>query len=486
MPANLSGAPVAFVDVETTGGHAQRHRITEVGVVTARNGVLEESWSTLVNPGVRIPPGIEALTGISNEMVSAAPPFAAVANELRARLAGRLFVAHNVRFDYGFIRSEMRRAGAAFAARTACTVQLSRRLYPHQARHNLDAVIAAHGIECASRHRALPDARVLFELWRQWRDRWPREQLDAAIEAVARSQMLPPRFSVGLLDDLPESTGVYLFHDSDDALIYVGKAKNIRARVLAHFAGALRDSRSQRLAGQTQRIEWTETAGELGALLLEARLVKELRPVYNRRPRGGESLTWMIDDLGGAPRMVDLAAQSLGNEDAFGLYRSERAARSALTKLAREARLCLKALGLEAGGGSCLGFQIGRCSGVCVGIEPVVRHQARVKMALIRLRLKPWPWDGPVGIPEGSDAGLHQVHVVDRWQYLGSFADAESLPSPLRPPTAFDADSYRLLTRYLSAGCPRLQRLTAGQSGARRPTDIFEANDTRVVSCDDD
>ncbi len=488
-----SDAPVAFVDVETTGGHPGWHRVTEVGVVTARDGQFEEEWSSLVNPGVRIPPSIEALTGISNEMVADAPPFAEIARELHERLEGRLFVAHNARFDYGFIRTEMRRAGIAFNAQLACTVKLSRRLYPDMPRHNLDAVMARHGIDCASRHRALPDARVLWELWQKLRQQWPPGQLDAVIDEVARRQMLPPQFPAGLIDDIPESSGVYRFFGAGDALIYIGKANNLRERVLGHFGGAMRDAKSRRLSEQTQRIEWTETAGELGALLLEAKLVRELKPVYNRRLRGGgETWTWMIGDGEAAPRLVDLDAEPLGDDDAFGLYRSEKAARTALTKLAREDKLCLKAMRIETGAGSCFGYQIGRCAGACVGAEPIARHNARLKLALIKLRLKPWPYDGAVGISEASPAGLRQVHVVDRWQYLGSFAD-DRLASDgaalqrFEPAAAFDVDAYRLLTRYLKPGARQVRPLAAWRAAPRSTARASEQSpgQTRVVPFDE-
>lgn len=479
-----SDAPVAFVDVETTGGHPAWHRITEVAIITARDGCVEEEWSTLVNPGMRIPAGIEALTGISNDMVADAPPFERIAEAVRQRLAGRLFVAHNARFDYGFVRSELRRAGIAFNAQLACTVKLSRRLYPQMPRHNLDAVIAHHGIDCASRHRALPDARVLSALWQKLRGDWPADQLDAVIDEVLRRQMLPPQFPAGLIDDIPESSGVYRFFGADDALIYVGKANNLRERVLAHFAGAMRDTKSRRLAEQTQRIEWTETAGELGALLLEARLVRQLKPVYNRRLRGGETFTWMIGDGESAPRLVNLDSEPLGQDDAFGLYRSAQAARTALTRLAREEKLCLKAMGIESGAGSCFGLQIGRCAGACVGTEPLARHNARAKLALLKLRLKPWPYDGAVGISESSAAGLRQVHVIDRWQYLGSFVDDETPAPPLAPLGGFDVDAYRLLTRYLTPGAKQVRALSAwrANAAAARPQ---ARGQTRVVPFDE-
>ena len=410
-----------------------------------------------MNPGGRIPPSIQQLTGISDEMVADAPPFAAIADEVEARLAGRRFVAHNARFDYGFVRTELRRLGRPFSAPLACTVRLSRDLYPEQPRHNLDAIIARHGLECASRHRALPDAQVLAQLWGALRREWPAEALDAALDRVGRRPSLPSHLSPDLVDDLPEACGVYRFIGEGDALLYVGKALNLRERVLSHFMSAGRDAKSQRLSAQVRRIEWTETAGELGALLLEAREVRESKPVYNRRLRGGgELFTWRVDDDGSAPQLTPLEGP-LPAGDIFGLYRSARQARTALTKLARDQKLCLRVLGLEPGGeGSCFGHQVGRCAGACVGAEPRLKHNLRLKLALAPHKLRSWPYKGAVALEETSAMGLKQWHVLDGWQYLGSVQPDEVDPVEATrgglatPQAGFDPDVYRILARHLT------------------------------------
>ena len=140
-------APLAIVDVETTGSDPSADRVTEIAVLLAEGGALTSRWTTLVNPATPIPGAIQALTGISQDMVNRAPRFAEIAEELAERLAGRVFVAHNARFDYGFLRREFERAGVKYTARTLCTVRLSRRLYAGHASHNLDNLIARHGID---------------------------------------------------------------------------------------------------------------------------------------------------------------------------------------------------------------------------------------------------------------------------------------------------------------------------------------------------
>jgi DNA polymerase-3 subunit epsilon len=195
----LRHEPLAIVDVETTGTRPSVDRITEIAVLEVDGFEVTSRWSTLVNPGASIPAEIQALTGITREMVAAAPRFADLAGELAARLAGRLFIAHNARFDYGFVRHEFQRAGLNFRARTLCSVRLSRRLYPGKG-HDLDSVIARHGIDCSARHRALGDADALWDFLRFAAAEHGAEVFDVAARLAARIPSLPPQLDPTVLD----------------------------------------------------------------------------------------------------------------------------------------------------------------------------------------------------------------------------------------------------------------------------------------------
>src|SRR5258706_10710661 len=138
---------IAFVDLETTGTTPTGDRVTEIGIVRVVDGDLAEEWSTLVNPECPIPEEIQSLTGISNAMVRDKPTFAELRREVAQRLEGHLFVAHNARFDYGFLKNEFRRVEMPFTADVLCTVRLSRRLFPEAPAHNLDAIIARHQLD---------------------------------------------------------------------------------------------------------------------------------------------------------------------------------------------------------------------------------------------------------------------------------------------------------------------------------------------------
>jgi DNA polymerase-3 subunit epsilon len=459
-PAGLD-RDFACVDLETTGGNASWHRIIEIGVVELDRDGARREWSTLVNPGVRIPAQIEAFTGISNEMVLDAPPFEDVRRELLERLAGRVFVAHNARFDYGFIRAELARLDEVFTARVLCTVKLSRRLFPAERRHNLDSVMARHGLDCSARHRALGDARVLADLLATLERDLGAARLGEAIDALLLETPLPPQLPAGLGDELPELAGVYRFYGEGDALLYVGKSLNIRKRVLEHFAAEHRSAAEQRLAQQVRRVTWTETAGELGALLIEAQSVKRDQPLHNRRLRAaGPTWTLRLVGAGPAPARLEVAELDALDEatraDVFGLYRDRRAAARAVEEIVRAHQLCARSLGVERGGGadagsgSCFAFQLGRCRGACVGKESGALHDTRVRLALASLRLKPWPYRGRILVAERDWRGQEDLHVLDGWRYLGTVrepADAEGLDRDAVP---FDPDVYRILKRYLS------------------------------------
>jgi DNA polymerase-3 subunit epsilon len=440
---------LVFVDLETTGPDAAHHRITEIGIVRMQCGVVTDEWSSLVNPESRIPPYIESFTGITNEMVAAAPRFADLAQRVLEKLRSPLFVAHNARFDYGFLRSEFRRLDLAFSAPVMCTVKLSRRLFPAHPRHSLDAVMARHGLTCAARHRALGDARVLSDFWYQLLHEVPESRLAAAARQVIGSNRLPAHLPPGLADELPEGPGVYRFFGEDGVLLYVGRSHSLRTRILGHFASEHANSREQKKASRTHRIDWVQTAGDLGSQLKELQWIKTLAPLYNRRVKPSDPFTLRMAEHGPGIELAAFADVDAGEfERCFGVFHSCRDSRRALEEIARANALCFKAMGLEAGGaGSCLGYALGKCRGACVGKEPLLLHRARAMLALAALKLKPWPFAGRVALREGDSA-----HVLDHWMYLGTARSDDELRALAAEPAdaAFDADVYRILVRYLA------------------------------------
>ena len=446
--------PLVFLDLETTGATASRDRITEIGLIEVENGVLTEEWSTLINPQTRIPPFIESLTGISNAMVEDAPCFEEVARALHERLTGKLLIAHNARFDYGFLKSEFARLELRYSPDVLCTVKLSRKLYPGHAKHNLDTLMERHGVDCSARHRALGDARVLWDLVQVWRDELGEAALDTAVAAQLKKPNLPAGLVDFSIEDIPNAPGVYLFYGETDLPIYIGKSIDLRARVQSHFSGDLRLAKDMNITQQIRRVEWKQTAGELGALLEEARLVKSMLPTLNRQLRRNNELhAWRWNaESGGTPVLVHAAEIDFGSgETVYGVFRSKRAAVEALRGLAQAHQLCLVAVGLEKSrGGPCFAHQLQRCRGVCVGKEEPAQHTLRLIEALAELKLQSWPYRGRIGIREG-DGDETVLHVLDHWCYLGTVRSEDELDG-LEARPAFDLDTYKILKRFLSGG----------------------------------
>jgi DNA polymerase-3 subunit epsilon len=460
------------LDLETTGGNAVHDRITEIAAVRVENGIETARWSSLVNPGVRIPPFIQALTGINDTMVAQAPSFEDVAKDLLEILDGAVFVAHNVRFDHGFVQNELARLDIAFKVKTLCTVRLSRKLYPQHKGHGLDAILQRHGLHTMARHRAMGDVDVVLQ-WLKVATQELGQPLvqRMALELLQGSASLPPQLETAI-SDIPDTPGVYLFYGEGALPLYIGKSVYMRTRVMSHFQSAAKVAREMRILTEIRRVEWIETAGELGALLLESRLVKEKQPVYNRQLRREKALcAWHLDEDPGANPLLklvkfdDIVPEQWGQ--LYGSYRSKRQATDALRLLADSHALCPQLLGLESGKGACFACQLGRCKGACIDRESLARHHLRLQLALAQQRLQAWPHPGRVAIREYHEqSGRTDIHVFEQWCHIATVNDPAELDAlgQTRQPLAFDLDTYRLLERRLGHGSlndPAVFRLPA-------------------------
>jgi DNA polymerase-3 subunit epsilon len=246
----------------------------------------------------------------------------------------------------------------------------------------------------------------------------------------------------------------------------------MRTRVMSHFQSAAKVAREMRILTEIRRVEWIETAGELGALLLESRLVKEKQPVYNRQLRREKALcAWHLDEDPGANPLLklvqfdDIVPEQWGQ--LYGSYRSKRQATDALRLLADSHALCPQLLGLESGKGACFACQLGRCKGACIGRESLARHHLRLQLALAQKRLQAWPHPGRVAIREYQEqSGRTDIHVFEQWCHIATVNDPAELDAlgQTRQPLAFDLDTYRLLEKRLGHGSlhdPAVFRLPA-------------------------
>ncbi|WP_075879374.1 3'-5' exonuclease family protein [Vreelandella massiliensis] len=447
----MTSSTLIFVDVETTGTRATRDRITEIAALKVVEGDIVDRWTSLIYPEERVPFNITQLTGISDAMLSDAPRFVDIASSLYEWLGNAPLVAHNARFDFGFLRNEFKRAGLDYRSPLLCTLRLSRRIAPQERKHNLPALLARHGISAIRHHRAGDDVEALWSLWQTWQAQHSLEEWEQLLATEKRHRSLPAHLDLERLEQLPKTPGVYLFYGHNDLPLYVGKSINLRSRVLGHFQRDHQDDKEMRLAQQVQRVEWEETAGDLGAQLREAQLVKTLMPIMNRRLRKQRRLTaWHWPEGATQPTLLDANAIELVKVNLYGLFRSARDAKSALRQIAEEERLCPLVLGLEKGQGRCFAYQIGKCRGACCGQETLAEHTRRAQNALAQLQVSAWPWPGRIAIKERHPHSQQVAyHVVNQWRYLGT-AESETAADELTTSSAaFDLDAYRILTRFL-------------------------------------
>ena len=461
-----------FIDLETTGPNPAADRITEIGIVEV-SAEGTHSWSTLVNPQVPIPPFIQQLTGIDDDMVRDAPTFESLAQELLQRLHGGLFIAHNARFDYGFLRNAFKQAGTRLRCDVLCTVKLSRKLFPAEIRHSLDALIERYGLRAGARHRALADAEVLWQFWRKLEQTVPPAALEATLQQLLQRPNLPEHIDPDLLNDLPDEPGVYIFYGEHDVPLHVGRAAHLRQRVLSHFHADQPTCKDQLLARELRRVDWHETAGEFGEKLLEMRLAKTLRPVHDDAFRREQTLcAWQLrdtEDGGLLPVLVHTSELDFGRAGRlYGLFTTREKAEMALRALAGKHALCPSLLGLEhaSSGTPCSAHAAHRCRSACVGRESAAEHGARLEQALSALKILAWPYPGPVALFETGAGGRQEIHLVDNWCSLGSTQTEHALRQLLEqaPETpAFDIDTYRIVSRALALAKVEVRLLESRQ-----------------------
>lgn len=270
----------AIVDIETTGSQYGPDCITEIGIVITDGRTALQRFETLINPQARIPKFITHLTGISEEMVADAPIFEEVASEISELLNGRIFVAHNVNFDYKIVKDHLERSGYSIPAKRLCTVRLSRKIIPGFASYSLGKLTASLGFSHKNAHRAMGDAEVTTDLFHLLFDR-NNGEIEAALKANSKEATLPANLPKEVYDKIPDQPGVYYFHNSKGKIIYIGKAKNLKKRVTSHFTGKHPLSKRGFLENIFD-VSFELTGNEVVASLLEDAEIKHYWPEFNR------------------------------------------------------------------------------------------------------------------------------------------------------------------------------------------------------------
>lgn len=440
--------PVVFVDIETTGGSYRNSRVLEVAAIRYENGQITKEFSTLLNPETYIPASITSLTGIHEADVVGAPVFADIAEEFAEVMEGAVFIAHNVRFDYSFLKNEFAMVGMDFTPKLLCTVRLSRYLYKQEQGHSLAKLIARYDIPFTSRHRALDDARAILYFSKIAFEQHGADLFNAAIADQLKSQSLPPNLDKEELENIENVPGVYIFQDETHQPIYVGKSINLKKRIMSHFQD-VGSSKEVRISQNIHHVETIPTGNELAALLLESKLVKELKPIFNRRLRRVTSYAMLIKSMEGDYAAIHIKQ---GNVEAetdldtiYGMYPSRMKAKNSLVETTRVFQLCPKLMGLEKSNGACFSYSLGRCKGACIGEESAELYNRRFELAMEHSRLKSWPFDTSITLPVNTKG--EQV-IIKNWMIQG-YVDESGDVVYDADESNFDMDEYKIIQRFI-------------------------------------
>jgi len=368
-----------IIDVETTG---QSNRITEISIFKYDGNSVIDEFTSLVNPNTYIPQHITALTGIDDHMVADAPRFEEVAQEILSITEGTIFVAHNVNFDYNVINGEFQRIGLEFTRKKLCTVRLSRRLLPGHRSYSLGKLCKALDIDLVGRHRARGDAEatvILFELLLEQTE--APEVFKEFLNKNSREATLPPNLPKATFEALPHAAGIYYFKDKKGKIIYVGKAKDLKKRVLSHFYS--KTKKSQDMVRETGDIDFEVSGSELIALLMEDAAIKHHFPIYNKvAKRTVQSFAiFSYEDRKGILHLASNKGRLVPNP-IVTLF-SAREVRAYLEKTCEKHQLCPKYCHLQESVAECSHFNIKNCKGICRDEESVEAYNDRVLEAIM-------------------------------------------------------------------------------------------------------
>ena len=429
----------AIVDIETTGGNPLYDRITEVAIIIHDGFRKTGDYHTLINPERPIPSFITGLTGITAKMVAEAPTFDKVADELNHLLSDKIFIAHNVNFDYGFLREEFKKVNLTFDRPKLCTVRLGRKIFPGLGSYSLGRLCSHVGIAISDRHRAFGDALATAKLFDMMLAADEGDVIRKSLKRNSGESFLPPNIAIEKYLDLPEKPGVYYFHDSHGQVIYVGKALNIRSRFKGHFSGGSKSNPSMKT--EVHEISYELTGSEFLALLLEALEIKRLWPKFNRSQKV-RSDAWGIysyEDGAGYIRLQVSKTKTMFRPLVSFSTHSE--VWSFLLKKITEFDLCPKLCGVQKPNGPCYSYQEGKCKGACCGQEKAADYNEKVgrliqslclgsRRMLIKERGRDEGEEAAILFEEGV---LHAYGFIDRGVSYANVEEAVSCLKQVKP-----------------------------------------------------
>lgn len=379
----------AIVDIETTGSYAAANSITEISIHVFDGEKVIEKLETLINPCQPIPRYIQAFTGINDEMVAQAPKFEDVAESIYNILHDKIFIAHNVNFDYSFIKSHLNECGYDLNSRKLCTVRLSRKIFPGFPSYGLGKLCRSLGISIYERHRAGGDTEATVKVFQLLLQNDKEQHIQKSLLRNSKEQVLPPNVPKEHFDRLPYSPGIYYFHNEKGKIIYVGKATNIRYRVNSHFSNNSESRQKQNFIRHTHAISFQSCATELMAFILESTEIKKLWPIFNSSQKRWEDVfgIYSYEDQNSYLRLaIEKNKKQLRPVTTFHYLVDGHAM---LRKLIREFNLCPKLCFMQTDDEKCQGMNEQYCFGACELKEEAADYNNRVKEAVASLQAQP-------------------------------------------------------------------------------------------------
>ena len=373
-----------IIDVETTGGSPKTTKITEIALYKFDGQTITDEFTTLVYPEQRIPEFIVKLTGISDRMVADAPRFYEIAKKVLDFCTDCIFVAHNVSFDYNVVRREYNRLGYDFRLPQLCTVRAARLIYPGFESYSLGRITQELGIKLNERHRAGGDALATVHLFKMMHEK-DSEKLKTFVQYEINPKLVHRSLDLEIIEALPNKTGIYLFYNEHNHLIYIGKSKNIKSRVEQHLRNS-RQEKGLRLIQEIARVEFELTGSETIALLRESHLVKHHKPKFNRALKKSNFSHGIFDelDINGYLRLV---VRSLGKSASTPIiqFSSRKEASDFLEYVRSKYNLCEKYCGTKKVENACFYYSIEECKGACLDIETTELYNQRVQLFVDKL-----------------------------------------------------------------------------------------------------
>ena len=407
----------AILDIETTGGKYNEEGITEIAIYKFDGHQIVDQFFSLVNPEKNIQPFVINLTGINNQMLRNAPKFHEVAKRIIEITDNCIIVAHNAQFDNRILSTEFDRLGYPFEKNMLCTVELSKKLIPDLPSYSLGKLVRSLGIPITDRHRAQGDAKATLELFKLLLEKDIEKVIISDTIKKDPKRQLEPKL-LDIIESAPTKTGVYYMHRKNGKIIYVGKSKNIKKRLIQHFTND--NKKSKKIQLEVVSVSYEETGNDLIAQLKESQEIKQLKPIFNHALKNNifqSQLYSYIDKSGYINLKIEkVPIEKEEEKNIITTFTNYQQGRSFLYKITDEFHLCQKLNHLEKTEGSCFNHDLKMCNGACIQSETFVNYNLRVQKFIDK---SSYEFDDMLLIDKGRSIEEHSVILIENGIYKG-------------------------------------------------------------------